>query len=199
MSYLVVSRRIAKYLVTKVHTGVSENVLAYAVEVLYLNLLSVLAAVVLSLFLGVPMETIFCLGTVAVTRFFAGGAHSGSPARCTAVTGLVFPSLGFLAQRVAMANQALASYMPALAVVLGLAAMVAFAPVDSPAAPIISEHRRMQLRTGSIITTVLLAAIAVALSQNTLSAAISLGVIWSAFILTPVAHQLFHFIDSLHL
>lgn len=197
MSYLALSRRIAKYLVTRTNAHVGEDVLAYAVEVLFLNILSVVLALLLAHWAKVLLETLFCLGTVAVLRFFAGGAHSASAARCTIVTGSVFPSLGFVAQKIAAVSPAVAGWLPVVACVLGLIAMTVFAPVDSPAAPIISRRRRMWLRSGSIIAVALLSAVALVLDSSALRASISLGILWSAFILTPAAHRLFCLIDFL--
>jgi accessory gene regulator B len=199
MSYLALSRRIAEYLVTRTNAHVGEDVLAYAVEVLFLNILSVILALLLAHWAKVLLETLFCLGTVAVLRFFAGGAHSASAARCTIVTGSVFPSLGFVAQRIAALSPAAAGRLPVVACVLGLIAMTMFAPVDSPAAPIISRQRRRRLKSGSIITVALLSTVALVLGNSALRASISLGILWSGFILTPAAHKLFCIIDSLNL
>lgn len=199
MSYLALSRRIAAYLIARTGTSVPEDVLAYAAEVLFLNLLSVILALLFALMAGVALETLFCLGAVAIIRFFAGGAHSTSPARCTIVTGLVFPLLGVVAQRVGVLSPAVAGRLPVVACVLGLIAMTVFAPVDSPAAPIISRQRRMWLRSGSIIAVALLSAVALVLGNSALRASISLGILWSAFILTPAAHRLFCIIDSVSL
>lgn len=198
MSYLGLSRRIARLLLTQTGTGVPEEVLAYAVEVLLLNVLNVTVALVLAAWARVLIETIFCLGTVAILRFFAGGAHNASPARCTLVTGLVFPLLGTAARRMVGFSPTLIGWLPVVAFILGLISMLAFAPVDSPVAPIISGERRKRLKAGAIISTVLLAAVAFALKNSVLRASISLGILWSAFILTPIGQELFRLIDSLN-
>lgn len=197
MSYLGLSTRIARYLATRTGTSVPEAVLEYAVEVLFLNVLNVSTALLLASWVGVLPETTFALGTVAVLRFFAGGAHNASPALCAAVTSLVFPLLGIAARRLVASGPALGNELLAATFLLGLLAMVAFAPVDSPAAPIISRQRRTRLRAGSIVAIVLLAAIASALGNDTLQVSLSLGILWSAFIITPAGHKLFRFIDSL--
>lgn len=197
MSYLAPSRRIATYLVARTGTSVPEEVLAYAAEVLFLNLLGVILALLLAFPAGVSRETLFCLGTVAILRSFAGGAHSTSPIRCMIITGLVFPALGFVAQRCGILGPSATGRLLAAACGLGLIAVALFAPVASPAAPIVSRRRRMWLKTGAIVATVLLSAAGLVLGGGAWRASISVGIFWSAFILTPAAHRLFCLIDSL--
>lgn len=199
MSYLNLSKSIARYLITKTGASVEEGILAYAAEVLFLNILSVVVALLLASWARVLPETLCCLGVVAVIRPFAGGAHSTSAARCTAVTGVVFPSLGLAARRIALLSPVSATWLPLVALALGLTAAASLAPVDSPAAPIISSQRRARLKAGAIVTVGLLSATAFFLVDGALRVSLSLGILWSAFILTPAAHGLFRFIDSLSL
>lgn len=199
MSYLVLSRRIARYLVTRTNTHVPEDVLAYAVEVLLLNTINVIVALLLGFCVRALPETMVVIAVVALVRAFAGGAHSTSRVRCTIVTGLVFPLLAVSAKTIVGFNSFLALGLLALAFSLGITATVAFAPVDSPAAPIISQRRRNRLKSGSIVMVVLLSVVGLTLAGDTFRASISLGILWSAFILTPTGHKLFQFIDSLRI
>lgn len=197
MSHLGLSTRIAHHLVTRTSTSVPEVVLTYAIEVLFLNVLNVSVALLLAAWARVLPETTAVLVAVAVLRFFAGGAHNATPARCAVVTGLVFPLLGIAAQRLVASGTALTDELLAAIFLIGLLAMVAFAPVDSPAAPIISSQRRARLKACSVIAEVILAAIASVLGNNTLRVSLGLGILWSAFIITPTGYKLFRLIDSL--
>lgn len=197
MSYLGLSRRIAGYLSTRTATRVSEDVLAYGVEVVLLNTANVLVTVFLGLWAKALPETLVVMATVAAVRTFAGGAHSASRVRCTMVTGSVFPLLAIASIAVSGLNPVLPMGLLTAAFILGIVAMVTFAPVDCPAAPIISQARRKRLKNGSVFMVTLLTGLALVLANRTLGVAISLGILWSAFVLTPAGHKLFQFIDSL--
>lgn len=199
MSYLALSKRAACYLARSTGRRASEDVLAYAIEILFLNLLSVGVALSLAFWAGALWETLFSMGTVAIIRFFAGGAHSKSAVRCTIVTGIIFPTMGLTTQRIVALDPAVSAWLSVAALLLGITAVVAFAPVDSPAAPIISKQRRGRLKAGSIITVAALTVVALAVVNGSLKISVSLGILWSAFILTPAACRVFYFIDSVNL
>jgi len=204
MSYLLFSTRIASYLVRKTNLNEEkEEVLAYAIEVLSLNLLNVTLSLLIGYLLGVLPGTLVCLLTVAAIRIFAGGAHSNSPWRCAAITALVFPIMGLIAKKTTIFIQPLAAdTFMAVSFLISFAVIYTLAPVDSPSAPIKSKTRRKRLKFFSLssfaIITFSVALINYSIqSGKELQFYITFGVLWSSFILTPVGHKLFQTIDRL--
>jgi len=83
MNYLFFSTKIANFLVKRTNiSSDKEEVLAYAVEVLGLNLLNFGMSLLVGYIFGVIPGTLLCLFTVFAIRVFAGGAHSDSAWRC---------------------------------------------------------------------------------------------------------------------
>ncbi|MEW5953684.1 MAG: accessory gene regulator B family protein [Bacillota bacterium] len=204
MSYLSFSKRWAGYLATK--TGLAsekEQILTYVIEVLFLNLANVILTLLLGLMLGVLPGTAACLLTVAIFRHTAGGAHSSSPLRCAMVTVMVFPCLALLASALAQVGQFYSDLLSGLAVFIGLMAIVLLAPVDSPAAPIISPLRRRRLKFLSILAIILVAALIAALRYSSLDytaeiqLCLALSLLWVGFILSRPGHLLMMFIDTI--
>lgn len=206
MSYLAFSKNWARYLA--VNTGMSpekETIITYAIEVLVINLINVLFTLLLGLLLGVLPVTAACLATVFLFRHTAGGVHSNSPWRCAIITIMIFPTLALLATFLSHYNSISGDVISALAVITGFTAVLVLAPVDNPAAPIISPARRKHLKTLSIFAVVLVTVIIAILRQVGWEQApafrngLSLSLLWISFILSKTGHRAMSFIDGINL
>ncbi|WP_347488779.1 accessory gene regulator B family protein [Desulfoscipio sp. XC116] len=204
MSYLTFSKRWAGYLSRK--NGLpteQETVLAYVIEVLILNLLNIIFTLLLGALLGVLTGTAACLLTAVLFRHSAGGAHSNSPIRCAAVTIAIFPLLALLGAYFSHLGQEYVDILSVIAFGAGMTAMILLAPVDSPAAPIISSLRRKKLKGLSIILMILVTATALWLRGNqwqyaeTVRACVNLTLLWTSFMLTGWGRKLMSFIDNI--
>lgn len=204
MSYLPFSRRWAGRLAAGAGLPPEkEAVLAYAIEVLALNLLNVLFALALGLALGVLPGTAACLAAAALFRHTAGGAHSSSPWRCGALTVAAFPAIALLAKHLSALGRPFIDVFSALAVLAGAAAVVLLAPVDSPAAPVVSPARRKRLKLLALAALAAVAAALFALGRCRWAGAgevrlcLGLTVLWAGFMLTKHGHRLVALIDGL--
>lgn len=204
MSYLTFSRRWAGYLSQK--TGLpseQETVLAYIIEVLALNLLNIVFTLLLGALLGVLPGTAACLVIAVLFRHSAGGAHANSPWRCAAVTIAVFPLLALLGSFFSRLGQGFADMLSAGALGAGIVAMILLAPVDSPAAPIISPLRRRKLKIISIAFVVLVTVIVLLLRESRwqyagmIQSCITLTLLWVSFMLIDWGHKLMSFVDKI--
>ncbi|MCF8011801.1 MAG: accessory gene regulator B family protein [Clostridiales bacterium] len=203
MSYLGYSIKFARFLVSK--TGQSqekEEILAYAVEVLTLNLLNILCTVFLGFLLGVLQNTLICFFTASILRLFAGGAHSNSPWRCTAITALIFPLMGITGAKLALLENFSVYILLILSALISALTLYRLAPVDSPSAPVISTTRRKRLKTLSLTALAILICLLLIIVQYTPAfgqyiACFSLALLWNAFILTSFGHLLFRIIDQI--
>lgn len=204
MSYLTFSKRWAGYLSQKTgRPAEQEAVLAFAIEVLTLNLLNIISTLLLGALLSVLAGTIACLITALLFRHSAGGAHSNSPIRCAAVTIAIFPLLALLGAYFSRLGQGYVDILSAMAFGVGMIAMILLAPVDSSAAPIISPLRRRKLKNLSIIFMILVTAVTLWFRGNqwhyaeTVRACVNLTLLWTSFMLTGWGHNLMSFIDNI--
>lgn len=206
MSYLSFSKRWAGYLSRK--TGLpaeQETILAYVIEVLTLNFFNIFFTLLLGALLGVLPGTIICLVTTVLFRHSAGGAHSNSPWRCAAVTIAVFPLLALLGAHFSGLGQGFVDIFTAVAFGVGITAMILLAPVDSPAAPIVSPLRRAKLKKISIAFVALVTVMAIWFRNNpwpyteTAQSCIALTLLWASFMLTGWGHKLMSLIDTIPL
>lgn len=202
MGYLVFSSRIASYLVDKTKLPRHmEEVLAYSIEVLSLNILNVGTSIIIGYIFGVLPQTIICLVSVSAIRIFAGGAHSNSPWRCAIITALVFPAMGIIATQLAPVGQAFTDVILGTSFVVSFLTLCFLSPVESPSAPIISLARRANLKRLSIASFAIILLISAYLrfyvtESIEIQISIALSVLWASFILTSVGHNLFKLIDQ---
>lgn len=203
MSYLPVSRRWAGHLAGQ--AGLSkekENILAYVIEVLLINTINLVLALLLGFLVGAWRSTVICLVTVFFFRHTAGGAHSNSPWRCGLITVTVFPLMALLAQKILL-DQAVIDLLAAVVFSAGLAILLALAPVDSPAAPIVSPARRKKLKFLSVVVLLTSLMIIVILRQTSWAYAkeaqlcILFSISWVCFMLSKQGHQSISMVDKI--
>lgn len=206
MSYLFFSKGCAGYLTAK--AGLSsekEVILAYVIEVLVINLINLFLALMLGRLLGVLPGTAACLFTVFLFRHSAGGAHSNSPWRCGAITIAAFPLFALLAASLSTLEQPYADILSVAAVLIGAAAVILLAPVDSPSAPIISPARRQKLKMLSLIVILTLTMIIIVLRQSPwvyarqVQLSMVFSMLWASFMLSKQGHQIFSLIDKMQI
>lgn len=204
MSYLSFSKRWAGFLAAS--TGLAsekEVILTYAIEVLVINLVNVLLTLTLGMFLGVLTGTVACLTAVALLRHTAGGAHSSSPWRCAMITVSIFPAMALTASFISRYGQRYIDILAAVVVLAGMVTMVRLAPVDSPAAPIVSPARRKRLKVMSVFVVALIAVAIIVLRQVTwvhaleIQVCLILSILWESFILSFPGHRTISFLDGI--
>ncbi|TEB05881.1 putative accessory gene regulator protein [Pelotomaculum schinkii] len=202
MSYMAVSRRLASYLRAK--TGASqekEMVLAYATDIIIINSLNLSAILLIGFLLGILPATIAILATLFLFRHTAGGAHSDSPWRCAFITILSTTLMSLGAMFFPKYSQIGLDIIALLALLIGFTAIIKLAPVDNPAAPIVSPVRRKKLKIYSLLVFLLAAAITIILRDSVwehakvVQASLAFCLIWVSFMLTGPGHQLMNFID----
>lgn len=206
MSYLFFSRRTAAYLAAK--SGLDrekEIILAYIIEVLVLNVGNLLFTLLLGWFLGVLPGVAACIAAAVLFRHTAGGAHSNSPWRCAAVTIVVFPAMALLAAYLSGFAQIYADVLSFAAIFTGLVAVAALAPVDTPAAPVISPVRRKRLKALSIFAFILITMAILFFRQSPwvyakeIQLCLVLSLCWTSFNLSRPGHRFMSFVDGIRI
>ncbi len=204
MSYLTFSKSAARFLTEK--TGLSpekEIILTYSIEMLALNLGNILFTLLLAALLGVLPGVLACLAAAFLFRHTAGGAHSNSPWRCAAVTIAVYPALALLAVFLAQYGQTFIDVLSTVGILTGLITIAVLAPVDSPAAPIISPRRRKKLKILSFAALAAVAAAIIFFRQSNFVYALQIqvclviSVLWVSFMLGKPGHRLMCLVDRI--
>lgn len=194
---------IASYLAEK--TGApqeKQQVMAYALEVLGLNVVNLLGTLMLAWVLGVLKVTLAIVAMAFIFRRTAGGGHSSSPYCCAVVTIIVFPGLALLARTLSFNAPWTGAVLVPASITIGLLAVSLKAPVETLSAPIISPQRKKRLKKYSILVMMLITAILILLSfTNRIWAAdvrlgLALATLWISFNLTAAAGKLWQFVDT---
>lgn len=204
MSYLGFCEKSAKCLARIHHLDHEEqNVLAFVMEVLSLNILNAFITLTFGWLLGVLGGTAICLLTIAAFRHNAGGGHSNSPWRCALVTMIVFPSLAFAAKFISAWPLFYLDLLSLASILIGFAFIFIYAPVDNPKAPILSPVRRKKLKVLAFSVLAIITIIVLSLRFISWSKAaeirmcLSLSLLWVSFNLTPLGNRLWCFIDNI--
>lgn len=204
MSYLAFSKSLAGFLTERAgYNHEKEVILTYIIELLVLNLGNVLLTLLAAKIFGVFPGTLACLITAVLFRHTAGGAHSSSPWRCAAVTITVYPAMAMLAVYLTRLGAGFIDVLSAAALLTGLLTIAALAPVDSPAAPIISPYRRKKLKILSLAVFMLTAAAIIFFRQSEtvyasqIRVCLILTVLWVSFMLSNPGHRLMCLIDNI--
>ncbi|ACV64151.1 Accessory gene regulator B [Desulfofarcimen acetoxidans DSM 771] len=202
MSYLKLSKTWAGYLGRKTELSrEKEIILTYIIELLVITIVCIVCSLLLGQLLGVLPGTASCLFMIALFRHTAGGAHSNNPWRCAVVTILIFPLIALLADILSSFALIYTDVFSIIAILVGVVTIARLAPVDSPAAPIISPTRRKKLKTSSIAI-ILMATIAVVVLRQSswtyageIQISLVIGILWVSLILSKLGHNLFFWID----
>jgi accessory gene regulator B len=197
----MIGNSIAKYLVEKTNSDEETRfVLAYAVDMLALNILNVVLAISVGWLLGVFWATILSCLIVFAYRHTAGGAHSESMYCCSVITILSFPVIAIAGK---FLSQLLGGYIlifTCFSLLIGFLTMIYLAPAENAKAPIISEIRRKRLKILSLTITLVLLLSAMAMQWQLnyeMQTVISLSVLWVSFSINKIGFKAFKYIDML--
>ncbi len=206
MSYLPISKRITDYLSSQEEiSSEQKEIITYVIEVILINVLNFLSLLLLGLLFNVLPGIITCLIVVRLLRHNAGGAHSNSPWRCALITAIVFVSISTAASYLSNTKQIYIDGMAIIAISIGIFLIARLAPVDSPAAPIISTNRRKRLKYYSLIVIGIISVTMILLRQcvwvycQEVQITIIFSILWVSFNLTHFAHQIMLYIDNINL
>ncbi len=161
MAYSPISEKTSEYLAKELNFPEEKReILAYAVENIVLTVIGFVMVMAVGFVLQAPVET-FCAAVAGgILRKFSGGAHAATRVSCLVIGAVIYPGTGWLIKLLSP----FAGYEGILMAILGLAALLLvyiYAPVDSPAKPIVSQDFRRRLRKGAIITVVVFMGLAI--------------------------------------
>jgi len=196
VAYLKFSSIIAEKLVRATGNEDKKDVISYAIEVLVLNLLDIILALLIGAILGVLPGTIICLVTFIFLRSFTGGSHSKSPLACMIITGLIFPFLALTANMIT----SIPYYIWGLVFLGAFVYVLVKAPVEIETAPILSSTRRNALRYLSIVFLLITATACFTLFKFgyvEYMQCLALTVLWNLFAMSPLGFAFFNMVDRI--
>jgi accessory gene regulator B len=181
-----------------------QEILAYAIEILTINLFNLIFTLLFAWILGVLDGTAICLTVAILFRYTAGGAHSKSPYICAVMTIVLFPLLAVLARQSATLSH---FYTILFSVIAVISAYIAVSGVFSSITPqktaIRSEVRRKNLKVLALGMLFLLSVVIVWFNYATFQHAIywqqcvALSVLWISFMMTKWGYLFVFFIDNI--
>ncbi|MHB8172770.1 MAG: accessory gene regulator ArgB-like protein [Thermincolia bacterium] len=198
----VVKKSVA-YLVKELNlSGEQEIILTYAARIFVSSVMGYAVIILFSVVLGVLPYTLAAAVTASVLRIFSGGAHASSPFNCTFIGAVVFASLGLAGK---YTSGWVGTYLPLLTLLVWLtavAAIIRYAPADTPGKPINTKMQRQRLRIISLTVVFLWGLLALVSLAGPLEIereiiyTSTLGLLWQAFSLTPPGYALAGTLDD---
>jgi len=161
MRYTPISEKTSEYLAKEFnYSEEKKEILAYAVENIVLTVVGFVMVMAVGFVLRAPVETLFAAIAGGILRKFSGGAHASTRVSCLLIGAILYPGAGWLIKT-------FTPFGGAQGIIIGILGLISlliifiYAPVDSPAKPIISQDFRRKLRKGAITTVVLFMGLAI--------------------------------------
>jgi accessory gene regulator B len=191
MPYSKGSVVISEYIAKEMNYDEEKKViLAYALDVLFLTVLGFVILIIAGYLLGITFQVLTATIAGASLRLSSGGAHSSSRLRCMIIGTIQYTIVGLCMTNIykLLVGQTLLYILIITMSLLSLIIVCKYAPVDSPAKPILSVKFRKRLRKAAIIITLNYSVISI-ISINTIwGITIMGGLMIQAISLLPIFH-----------
>lgn len=173
-----------------------EEIIAYGAFNLIQTVWCILLVLLFGAIFNVTVKAFIVSFIISVLRKYSGGAHASSPNRCALIGAVVSVGLAlFIRYLNGFINFQVTIAMGIITFLLSYYIIYRYAPVDSPAKPIVKEITRQKMKKKSFFVLNLLGAIVIVFlfsyllfrkeSLLPIVACIYLGVLWQVVTLTP--------------
>lgn len=184
-----------------------EEVIAYGAFNFIQTTWCVFMVLLLGMIFKVPLKALIISFSISILRKYSGGAHSTSPNRCALIGAIVSVGLAlFVEYTYQLVNLSWIVIAAVFTFLFAYYNIYKYAPVDSPAKPIVSEKSRQRMKKKSILTINILVFLIIMLSINcfavgnkyylSIAVCICLGVLWQVLTLTPKGYLVLSNIDT---
>lgn len=188
MSYSRPSLKISEYLAAEMnYDEETRNILAYALDSILLTMGGFITIWVIGTLLGVFRQTLVAAIAGGVLRLFSGGTHCSTPLKCMLTGAALYTCVGWGAANIytLQPDKFILFVSMFILAIVSFIMVAKYAPVDSPAKPIVSVDYRNKLYKGSVITTLVLMVMMLINYQTIWGIAISGGLFIQASSLLP--------------
>lgn len=188
MSYSRLSNNLANYICKEINVdGERQEIITYAIENLLLGAGGFIFIIIIGFLFHAVIPAVAAAIVGALLRRFSGGAHLSTPMKCLVVGAFAYGTLGVVSKYLAYQ---LPEMLPIAGLIVSLALVSLYAPVDCPAKPIKSNLLRKKLKLGSIcfVVVVLLFVLTVNISHE-VKFALTLGVLYQSITLIPILNK----------
>lgn len=190
MAYSKVTMVTSEYLSQQLHySEEKKEIIAYGLEKLIFTILGFLSVIVVGWVLQIWKEALVAVVAGAMLRKYSGGAHRATALGCLVYGAVTYPAAAWLAHFVFYRYGSLGWLPSSIIGLLILAIVQRYAPVDSPAKPIISPEFRKRLYYTSLVIAGAFILVALFLIQTSLSIAILAGLSIQTISLLPILNQ----------
>ncbi|MCT8978565.1 accessory gene regulator B family protein [Clostridium sp. CX1] len=183
-----------------------EEVIAYGAFNFIQTIWSIFMVMILGIIFKVPVKALIISFSISILRKYSGGAHSSSPNRCAIIGAITAVGLAlFVEYTYKFLDLNWIIIISVFTFLFAYYNICKYAPVDSPAKPIVKEKSKQRMKKKSILTLNVLAVfmIIIVISQFTIenkyylpvAMCICLGVLWQVLTLTPKGYLVLLNID----
>lgn len=183
-----------------------EEIIAYGAFNLIQTVWCVLLVLLFGAICNVTEKAIIISVVISILRKYSGGAHSGSPNRCAIIGAIVSVGLAlFIRYLNDFINFQVAIFIGSISFMLSYYAIYKYAPVDSPAKPIVKDIVKKKMKKKSFFVLNLLVSIIMVLFISylifevrfllSIVICIYAGVLWQVLTLTPKGYSVLLKID----
>lgn len=184
-----------------------EEIIAYGA----FNFIQTIWCIFMVMFLGiifnVALKAMIISFIISILRKYSGGAHSSSPNRCASIGAIVSVGLALFVNYIYdLLSLNWIVIMQVIIFFFAYYSIYKYAPVDSPAKPIVKEELKQRMKKRSIITLNVLIVITTILLINysflgikyylSIDICICFGILWQVLTLTPKGYLMLLNIDG---
>lgn len=184
-----------------------QEIIAYGAFGLIQIICSTLCVVIFGIIFKVLVQALLIIFAIAALRKYSGGAHASTPNICIVVGTAAAISLALILKNFILGlNYELIAILTVLSMLFSYYMVYKYAPVDSPAKPIVREEKRSFLKKRSILVLNIFSIIMLVLALMyfiygykpliTYLLCICTGATWQAFTLTAMGHNVLGKIDG---
>jgi accessory gene regulator B len=192
MSYSRLSTSISDYLVRELkYPEEKKDIISYSLDTLFLLISGYVLILLLGYMIGIPGAVLCSLLSGDILRKFSGGSHLSNPYRCLAATTIIYISVSWLSVQAHSIWGNKDEFIIALIVLCMTSIIIIYkyAPVDSPAKPIVSTTFRKKLKIASLATVVFLSFLALFFNSSYIGASITAGIFAQSVTLLPFLNR----------
>lgn len=179
---LVISENMNLYLDKK---DINKIKMQYGVEILLLNISKLFIILLISLILGLLLETLIVIISFNLARLKAFGVHANNSLNCFLVSILLFIPGVYFINTIKVNNIMIAILFMVLIIIITL-----YAPADTKKRPIIGKNKRYKLKMQALAIMIILMIVTLSIPYKNIKILIAFGAFIEAATVLPITYRI---------
>lgn len=157
----------------------------YGIQVIWINLFKLILLLVTAYFLGILKYTLIGFIFFAIIRTYGSGLHANSTIQCIIINYILFLGNPYLSLTIPL--NAIARF---IIFFISFILLIIYAPADTKERPLISKKLRENLKTKSIIVSIIFYIITLLNKNEIYNNLIIFSTLQESLVITPIAYRL---------